>query len=84
MAASPSYIIGRIMRLYPGIEVRKRSVTPLLGTLQSDRLDYIYGLRDILEQLHDSEDREISPENQDILTDIAIYDRYSEGCYRAD
>ncbi|MBP3232852.1 MAG: exodeoxyribonuclease V subunit gamma [Eubacterium sp.] len=79
VAASPSYIIGRIMRLYPGIEVRKRSVTPLLGTLQSDRLDYIYGLRDILEQLHDSEDREISPENQDILTDIAIYDRYSEG-----
>lgn len=78
-ASSPSYIIGRVMRLFPGIEIRNKEVTPLSGTARSDRLDYIFGLRNMLEELHDSDDGELSSEHMDKMKTIAVYNRYSDG-----
>ena len=78
-ATPPSYIIGRILRLFPGMEVKHKKITPFSGTVKSDRLDYIFGLRDILEELHDNENNELSSESSDKLKELAVYDRYSEG-----
>ena len=50
-ALSPSYIIGRIQRLFPGLSDEYRDNKIFGGTPQSDRKDFLGWVRDSLENL---------------------------------
>ena len=78
-AVEPSYMVGRVLRLFPGLKVRFRNSEPLSGTIESDKLDFIYCVRDMLEIVHDKGDfGKNQKDYQDKLNIAAGYKCYGE------
>ena len=49
---SPSFLLGRVSGLYPGLQVVYRQCSDLAGTKASDRRQFIGWVREALEQVH--------------------------------
>jgi ATP-dependent helicase/nuclease subunit B len=49
-AMTPSYLIGRVLRMFPKLGVQKRTIRPFYGTIQTDLFFLTKGLRQLLEQ----------------------------------
>ena len=67
-SVEPSYLVGRICRLFPELEIGYRAPSKLKGTRVSDRLDFIGWVRLALEQQQSE-----GVINEELLDDIARY-----------
>ena len=71
--AEPSYIVGRIKRMYPKMETLQLEPECFKGTRTSDRSGYITWLREAVDKLHKKEPDENYKEN---LKKIVRYSGY--------
>ncbi|MCR5543695.1 MAG: PD-(D/E)XK nuclease family protein [Eubacterium sp.] len=73
----PSYILGRIARLFPELEKDFWELTPVSGTRESDRLDIVSEMRDALEDIQGTEDEGYrTPDFEKKVRDIAAYKKF--------
>lgn len=80
-AFEPSFIIGRVIRLFPELLVEDGNTLSTEGTPESDRIDYITEMRDALEMIHEVDDLEKFASTaegkiyKDHINSIAKYER---------
>ncbi len=76
-AREPSFLVGRIARLFPDMECSLRMPKNLSGTPKSDKLYFIENVRDMLEEIHSNKgDR--SRRYEDSLRSVTAYLDYIE------
>ncbi len=74
--AQPSYVVGRILRLYPTLFSEQLEPRCFKGTSTSDRPEYIKWLREAVDKLHKKEADDIYKED---LKKIARYACFMDG-----
>ena len=78
----PSFLVGRIGRLFPDVDVAFREAAPFEGTLQSDKKYYIRWLRNMLEEIHvvkaDENPSEAFDSNMENVIRYLQYGEYTE------
>ena len=76
--AEPSFLVGRIKRLFPAAQINFREPAPFEGTERSDRNYYIQWLRDMLEEIHTAKEEELTPAFNERMKNVVKYLKFGE------
>ncbi|MBR6404491.1 MAG: exodeoxyribonuclease V subunit gamma [Eubacterium sp.] len=86
--SEPSFLVGRIGRLFPDIDMSFREAAPFEGTVKSDKKYYISWLRSMLEEIHvvksDEAPSEVFDSNMRNVIRYLQYGECTELCEKED